>query len=566
MTWPYQYTPYIWPLLAPAVLSLLLSVAAWRRRALPGARPFAALTLILTLWLGGAALLISHLAYVADAAGRNLPAPLSLAGLSLIPLPIAYAIALFRLRIFGPLPAPQATALEQMREGMVVCDTHWRVLSLNPAAESMLSAPAARARGRAVQELLAAFAGLPALDAETRGETTVVSRGEGATVRHYALDHQPLKDSRGLVIGHLLLLRDVSERKQAKTALSQSEEIQRLIFENASDGIAIYEEYPDRRERRLVECNERYAEMSGRSKEELLEIGDPAVLQKPLPPVPYAKPRREISTAQSVGFFSWVRPDGRENIIEYGAVSLRVAGRLLTIGLDRDVTEQRQAQEQLLEQQRVVARMQERELQVARQVQASLLPDHTPEVPGYGVAAFWRPAHVVAGDFYDVFPVRLAPGAGPAQGWGVVIADVSDKGMPAALFMALSRSTLRSSVTQGLRPSEALARANGLICADATSGMFVSLFYGQLAPYSGEMTYVNCGHNPPLLLRAREGEFVELTRTGMVLGIEETAPHEERRIRLGVGDLLVLYTDGLTEALNAQGEEYGLPRVQRLIL
>jgi len=477
-----------------------------------------------------------------------------------------YAIALFGFRIFDPLPAARTAALAQMREGMVICDARWRVLSLNPAAESILGAPAARARERAVRELLAAFSGLPPLDAEAGADPTEISRGEGAAARHYALDHQPLKDSCGLVIGHLLLLRDVTERKKAEAALKESAEIQRLIFENASDGIAIYEEHPDTGERRIVECNERYAEMSGRSKKELLEMGDTALVQKPLASVPYAKPRREIDAAQSVGFFSWTRPDGRGNIIEYSAVSIRVGGRLLTIGLDRDVTEQKQVQEQLLEQQRVVARMQERELQMARQVQVSLLPDLTQEVPGWGVAAFWQPARVVAGDFYDLFPVRLAPGAGGAQGWGVVIADVSDKGMPAALFMALSRSAVRTSVAQGQSPCEGLARANGLICADATSGMFVSLFYAQLDPYSGEMTYVNCGHNPPLLLRAGEGEFVELTRTGMVLGIEETAPYEERRIQLGVGDLLVLYTDGLTEALNAQGQEYGLPRVQRLIL
>jgi PAS domain S-box-containing protein len=354
--------------------------------------------------------------------------------------------------------------------------------------------------------------------------------------------------------------------KQADAALRESEEIQRLIFENASDGIAIYEEYPNRGERRLVECNARYAQMSGRSKKELLEIGDPAALQKPLPPVPYAKPRQELGGAQSVGFFSWVRPDGRENIIEYSATSVRVGARLLTIGLDRDVTEQVRVQEQLLEQQRIVARIRERELQVARQVQASLLPDHTPEIPGWGFAAFWRPARVVSGDFYDLFPVRLAPGAGETQGWGIVIADVSDKGMAAALFMALSRSTVRSSVAQGTSPHESLARANGLICADATSGMFVSLFYAQLDPVSGEMTYVNCGHNPPLLLRAGEGAFLELTLTGMLLGIEEAAPYAERRIQLGAGDLLVLYTDGLTEALDGRMQEFGLPRVQRVIL
>ncbi len=151
----------------------------------------------------------------------------------------------------------------------------------------------------------------------------------------------------------------MTEHKQAEAALRESEEKLRLIFENAFDGIAVYEEYPDTGERRILECNERYAQMSGRSKKELLEIGDTALVQKSLAPVSYAKPRREVEAAQSEGFFSWVRPDGRENIIEYSAASIRVGGRLLTIGLDRDVTERKQAEARLLQQQWAQATLQE---------------------------------------------------------------------------------------------------------------------------------------------------------------------------------------------------------------
>jgi sigma-B regulation protein RsbU (phosphoserine phosphatase) len=221
----------------------------------------------------------------------------------------------------------------------------------------------------------------------------------------------------------------------------------------------------------------------------------------------------------------------------------------------------------------------ERELQVAREVQTSFLPRHTPQIEGWEFAAVWQPAREVAGDFYDFISIRPAQGArAAAQTLGIVIADVSDKGMAAALFMVLSRSTVRASVAQGLPPREGIAQANRLICADADSGMFVSLFYGQLDPASGELTYVNAGHNPPLLLRGEicaapdEGlcplaeAFTELTRTGMVLGIEETAPYDEARVCLGSGDLLVLYTDGLTEMIDAQEQEFGLERLQRLIL
>jgi sigma-B regulation protein RsbU (phosphoserine phosphatase) len=200
----------------------------------------------------------------------------------------------------------------------------------------------------------------------------------------------------------------------------------------------------------------------------------------------------------------------------------------------------------------------ERELQLAREVQASLLPRATPAVPGWEFAARWQPAREVAGDFYDFIPLD-------AGRYGLVIADVTDKGMPAALFMALARSIVRASVAAALSPAEAIGQANRLICADATNSMFVSLFYAQLDPAAREVTYVNAGHNPPLLYRAEEAEFVRLTRTGIVLGVHEAAPYEPRTVSLGPDDFLLLYTDGLTDALNAQGEAFEEARLQRLL-
>jgi len=199
----------------------------------------------------------------------------------------------------------------------------------------------------------------------------------------------------------------------------------------------------------------------------------------------------------------------------------------------------------------------ERELQVAREVQASLLPRHTPQIEGWEFAAFWQPAREVAGDFYDFIP---------GDRLGVVIADVSDKGMPAALFMALSRSIVRASVAHIHQPAEGISQANRLICADATNGMFVTLFYAQLDPVTGELVYVNAGHNPPLLLRAGSGELIELLRTGMVLGIHESAPYDQRSVTLNAGDLILFYTDGVTDALDTQGNEFGLDHLRRMLL
>jgi sigma-B regulation protein RsbU (phosphoserine phosphatase) len=201
----------------------------------------------------------------------------------------------------------------------------------------------------------------------------------------------------------------------------------------------------------------------------------------------------------------------------------------------------------------------ERELQMAREVQAQLLPRETPRAPGWAFDAHWEPARQVAGDYYDFFPL-------PGPRLGTVIADVSDKGMPAALFMAMTRSTLRASAGQCASPAEGIALANQLICADASEGMFVTLFYAQLDLASGEMVYVNAGHNPPLLLRADAERPTPLTRTGMALGVVAETSFEQRVERLDPRDLVFLYTDGITEATDAREREFGLQRLQALLV
>jgi serine phosphatase RsbU (regulator of sigma subunit) len=200
----------------------------------------------------------------------------------------------------------------------------------------------------------------------------------------------------------------------------------------------------------------------------------------------------------------------------------------------------------------------ERELQVARSVQTSLLPGATPQIEGWEFAAWWEPARQVAGDFYDFIP------AGGGQ-LGLVIADVSDKGMPAALFMALSRSTVRASVTAAATPTDGINRANRLLCADATDGMFVTLFYAQLDPAAGGLLYVNAGHNPPLHYNANADQLDLLTRTGMPLGVDDLGDYGQRSVQLASGDLILLYTDGVTDARNARGEEFGLKRLRDLV-
>jgi sigma-B regulation protein RsbU (phosphoserine phosphatase) len=203
----------------------------------------------------------------------------------------------------------------------------------------------------------------------------------------------------------------------------------------------------------------------------------------------------------------------------------------------------------------------ERELQMAREVQVSLLPHETPQVPGWDFAARWQPARQVAGDYYDFISLG-------GERLGLVIADVSDKGMPAALFMALTRSTIRASVGQAASPAEGITLANRLLCADASGGMFVTLFYGLFDLETGEMTYVNAGHNPPLLRvgsSSEQGTLTELTRTGMALGVVEDTPFEQRTVQLRPGDLVFLYTDGVTDAMDTEGQQFGTDRLLRVL-
>lgn len=202
----------------------------------------------------------------------------------------------------------------------------------------------------------------------------------------------------------------------------------------------------------------------------------------------------------------------------------------------------------------------ERELQVARGVQASLLPHETPQMPGWAFEARWQPARTVSGDYYDFIPLDGGQ-------LGLVIADVSDKGMPAAVFMALTRSTIRATASHIPSPAEAIAEANRLICADSAEGMFVTLFYGMLDPVSSRLTYVNAGHNPPLVCRAGEAEHLEELRpTGMALGIVDDFPFEQRTLELQPGDSILLYTDGVPDASNEANEQFGMERLRRKYL
>lgn len=216
-------------------------------------------------------------------------------------------------------------------------------------------------------------------------------------------------------------------------------------------------------------------------------------------------------------------------------------------------------QNDILQIETVVQERMAREMQLAREIQQAFLPQSVPELDGWDLRVFWRTAREVGGDFYDFFEL-------PDGRMGLVIADVADKGMPAALFMTLVRTLVRATALQANRPEQVLERVNDLLVPDAPQGMFVTLAYAVLNLETGELEYANAGHNPPLLLRNRSCDLIPFERTGMALGVLEGNHIEGRRIQLEPEDFVIMYTDGVTEAFSPQGEIFGEQRLFETIL
>ncbi|HHB91313.1 MAG TPA: GAF domain-containing protein [Anaerolineae bacterium] len=199
-----------------------------------------------------------------------------------------------------------------------------------------------------------------------------------------------------------------------------------------------------------------------------------------------------------------------------------------------------------IEQQRLAA-----ELQVARTIQIGFLPEQLPQLPGYEFAAHWEPAREIGGDFYDFIPFQDGR-------LGMVVADVADKGVPAALYMALSRTTLRLVATTTPSPAQVLQRVNQAILDTTFADLFVTMFYLVLDPSAHIITYASGGHGLALVMR--RGEIIHLRAKGMPLGILPHIACEEKWLRLEPEDTIILFTDGVTDAVNERMEPYGRER------
>ncbi len=199
------------------------------------------------------------------------------------------------------------------------------------------------------------------------------------------------------------------------------------------------------------------------------------------------------------------------------------------ISQERDITQKQLAQE----------------IDIAAEIQKKILPEIAPHFGTHQLAAFNQPAKVVGGDFYDFFKFD-------DRKYGILIADVSGKGIPAALFMGLARNVIRAEKRIHSSPSSLLYNANNLICKDSEHGMFVTVFYAVIDAHNSIITYSSGGHNNQLLVKKESKEVISLNTQGKVLGMMEDVNFEEKIVMFDPGDVLILYTDGIIEALGGE--------------
>lgn len=210
----------------------------------------------------------------------------------------------------------------------------------------------------------------------------------------------------------------------------------------------------------------------------------------------------------------------------------------------------------------------DRELSIGAEIQAQLLPDHCPVIEGVDLAARCRPAFQVGGDYYDFIPTRpQLQGRRREQGrWALVMGDVMGKGVPASLLMTLLRGMLRAGVLGGHAPDRILHDLNQMAQDDlAQSHRFVTLFYSDFDPRTRLLRYANAAHNPPLLWRRQLARVDRLDAPGLLIGLQSEAQYGAEQIVLEPGDVLLYYTDGVTEAVGFSGDRFDEPRLMRAL-
>lgn len=369
-------------------------------------------------------------------------------------------------------------------------------------------------------------------------------------------------DEFGTLIEIQSIGREITELKIAEEALKHSQRRQADIIDFLPDALMAID-----KEGKLIVWNKAMEVLTGSKAKDMLGKGNheyslpfygyrrPVLIDMVLYPCKdfeseYANFKREETAVFGEVFIPTLGQHGSYLLAKATAL-FDAAGNIVgAIESVRDITERREM-EQKLERSRA-------ELRIAAEIQKSFIPRKTPAVPSFEVAAATKPAMEVGGDFYDFISL-------PDGRLGVVIADVAGKSIPAALFMALSRMIIRASATHQIKTSEVLKNANNMIAMDATAGMFVTLLYGILDGEGRTLNYADAGHPVPLIFRAEKLGYEEEEVSGIALGAEENAEYGERKITFLPGDLAVFFTDGVTEAMNPDGEMFGFSRLAEVV-
>ncbi|MGA7854098.1 MAG: SpoIIE family protein phosphatase [Candidatus Acidiferrales bacterium] len=228
---------------------------------------------------------------------------------------------------------------------------------------------------------------------------------------------------------------------------------------------------------------------------------------------------------------------------------LEILQKQLQIGRDRRAAKQQAAAN---------TRAQDREIAEARSIQQGFLPKDIPQMQGYEIAGAWQPARVVGGDYYDVLPFGR-------ETLGVCIADVAGKGLPAALLMSNLQAAFRGFASPAMSPDNLCDKLNSLICHNIANDRFITFFYAQLDGATRQLRYTNAGHNAPIVVR-NDGTHDRLREGGGILGVFPVQAFDMGTYDLGPGDRVLLFTDGVTEAPNPEGEEFGEARLLQLLV
>lgn len=441
--------------------------------------------------------------------------------------------------------APEAIALH---------DNNDKIVDVNPEFTNVFGYSREEAIGKPINELVAS--------AELQQEAAMVSnkviqgqrvaletkrKRKDGTLIDVSILGAPIIDDHGRQLGDYAIYRDITERKQAEKELHIQKTYLEKLFNSAPEAIVLHDNNDI-----VVNVNTEFTRMFGYAREEA--IGKPIneLVASPELQDHAAKLSYQVIHGERVESDSKrKRKDGTLiDVTILGAPIIDDDGKQMGVyAIYRDITERKKAEEARI-------RLQE-EMRMARDIQMNLLPKSNPELPGYDIAGKSIPALNVGGDYYDF--IRLN-----AHQLAIGLGDVSGKGLPASLVMTNLQATIRGQTFFYAEAEECLERANKLLYRSTDASMFVSLFYGILDTQRHKLSYANAGQNEPYLFRARQKPLALLNR-GIVLGIKDNASYSKEEIDLQPGDWLLLYSDGISEAMNEAEEEFGEEKLLEIV-